>query len=141
MKRIKLYIGLLLVFVLGILCGALGTGLYIKQESATLIETRRPMRTIFLMERLDSKLDLTQAQKTKIQKILNQLEADMSEFRKLRKPEMEKILGPHWDMIRQELNSEQREIFDGLKKRCLRRGQGHRRLNMRGMTQGPGPKE
>jgi hypothetical protein len=70
--RWKLISGLLLVFVLGILAGSVGTGFYLKHRLAPLIKEPRARKT-FIMKRLSKELNLTSDQKTKIDPIVEQM--------------------------------------------------------------------
>ena len=118
--RWKLILGLLLVFVLGILAGSVGTGLYLKHRLAPLIKEPRARKT-FIMKRLSKELNLTPDQKTKIDPIVEQMIEKRREYYLKNRPEIKTIMDQGFAQIREELNEDQKKKLDGLREKFHRR--------------------
>jgi len=118
--RWKLISGLLLVFVLGILAGSLGTGFYLKHRLAPLIKEPRARKT-FIMKRLAKELNLTSDQKTKIDPLVEQMIEKRREYYLKNRPEIKKIMDQGFAQIREELNEDQKKKLDGLREKFHRR--------------------
>jgi len=118
--RWKLISGLLLVFVLGILAGSLGTGFYLKHRLAPLIKEPRARKT-FIMKRLAKELNLTSDQKTKIDPLVEQMIEKRREYYLKNRPEIKTIMDQGFAQIREELNEDQKKKLDGLREKFHRR--------------------
>lgn len=118
--RWKLISGLLLVFVLGILAGSVGTGFYLKHRLAPLIKEPRARKT-FIMKRLSKELNLTSDQKTKIDPIVEQMLEKRREYYLKNRPEIKTIMDQGFAQIREELNEDQKKKLDGLREKFHRR--------------------
>lgn len=120
--RWKLISGLLLVFVLGILVGSVGTGFYLKHRLAPLIKEPRA-RKAFIMKRLSKKLNLTPDQKTKIEPLVEQMIEKRREYYGKTRPEIKIIMDQGFAQIKKELNEDQKKKLDELREKF----QKHRR--------------
>jgi hypothetical protein len=118
--RWKLISGLLLVFVLGILAGSLGTGFYLKHRLAPLIKEPRARKT-FIMKRLSKELNLTSDQKTKIDPLVEQMIEKRREYYLKNRPEIKTIMDQGFAQIREELNEDQKKKLDVLREKFHRR--------------------
>lgn len=116
MKRWKLISGLLLVFVLGVLAGSLGTGVYLKDRFEHLRKDPKA-RQDFIMRKLSKKLSLTEEQKITIGKIVQQVGERRREYYRKNRPEIKRIMDEGFAQIRKELNSEQQKKLDALRKK------------------------
>ena len=114
MKRWKLVSGLLLVFVLGILAGAFGTRIYLKDRFAHLRKDPKA-RQAFIMGKLSKELELTPDQKIKVEKIVEQVGAKRREFFLKNRPEKKKIMDEGFLQIKKELNNDQQKKLDVLR--------------------------
>ena len=114
MKRWKLVSGLLLVFVLGILAGAFGTRIYLKDRFAHLRKDPKA-RQAFIMGKLSKELELTQDQKLKVEKIVAQVGAKRRELFLKNRPETKKIMDEGFLQIKKELNNDQQKKLDVLR--------------------------
>ena len=112
--RWKLVSGLLLVFVLGILAGSLGTGFYLKHRLVPLIKEPRARKS-FIMKRLSKKLSLTPEQQTKIEPIISQMIQNRREFYRKARPEIKTIMDQGFIKIKAELSEDQKEKLDELR--------------------------
>ncbi len=119
MKRSKLFIGLFLVFILGVLAGGLGVGLYVKHQRTTFLESRHGRHTDFILQKLTRKLELSSEQHKEIKAILSDAEKSMLAFREKNRPEIEAIFKEHEQRIRSILSEEQREKFDQCQNRMM----------------------
>jgi hypothetical protein len=120
--RWKLISGLLLVFVLGVLVGSVGTGFYLKHRLAPIIKEPRA-RKAFIMKRLSKKLNLTPNQKTKIEPIVEQMIEKRREYYRKIRPEIKRIMDQGFTQIKEELNEDQKKKLDELREKF----QKHRR--------------
>ena len=121
--RWKLISGLLLVFVLGILAGSVGTGIYLKHRLVPLIK-EPGARKSFIMEKLSKKLNLTPDQQIKIEPIVNQMIEKRREFYRKSRPEIKKIMDQGFAKIKAELSEDQKKKLDELREDFKK----HRRL-------------
>ena len=112
--RWKLISGLLLVFVLGILVGSLGTGFYLKHRLAPFIKEPRARKT-FIMKRLSKELNLTSDQKAKIDPIVEQMIEKRREYYLKNRPEIKTIMDQGFIKIKAELSEDQKEKLDELR--------------------------
>jgi len=113
-KRLKVCIGILLIFVLGMLAGTLGTGFFIKHRIGRFVGGEGPLPPIRVLERLSGKLDLSKPQQIEIEKILKQAHAQLIEFRRGYRPEFEKIFNDTIEQIKQNLDNRQKQKLDKL---------------------------
>ena len=120
MKRWKLVSGLLLVFVLGILAGAFGTRIYLKDRFAHLRKDPKA-RQAFIMGKLSKELELTPDQKIKVEKIVEQTGAKRREFFLKNRPEIKKIMDEGFLQIKKELNNDQQKKLDVLREEFEKR--------------------
>jgi nucleoid DNA-binding protein len=120
--RWKLISGLLLVFVLGVLVGSVGTGFYLKHRLAPIIKEPRA-RKAFIMKKLSKKLNLTPNQKTKIEPIVEQMIEKRREYYRKTRPEIKRIMDQGFTQIKEELNEDQKKKLDELREKF----QKHRR--------------
>jgi len=67
-SKLKVSVGVLLVFVLGILAGSLGTQAYMKYRVSRFVERGHEARAELFLGRLSHDLDLTETQQTEIRK-------------------------------------------------------------------------
>jgi len=109
MKKWKLFAGITLVFALGVIAGALGMGLYFKQQMLP-FKGDPKARKAFLMERLSKRLDLTANQKIKFEKIVDELEAKRQEYRS----ELRKIRAEAISQMKKDLMPDQQKKLDQL---------------------------
>ena len=120
MKRWKLISGLLLVFVLGILAGAFGTRIYLKDRFAHFRKDPKAKQA-FIMRKLSKELELTQDQKIKVEKIVEQVGAKRREFFLKNRPEIKKIMDEGFLQIKKELNNDQQKKLDVLREKFEKR--------------------
>ena len=123
MKRWKLVSGLLLVFVLGILVGAFGTRIYLK-DKFTHFRKDPKARQAFIMRKLSKELELTQDQKITVEKIVAQVGEKRREFFLKNRPEIKRIMDEGFLQIKKELNNDQQKKLDVLRAEFEKRREG-----------------
>lgn len=127
-NKLKVSVGVLLVFVLGILAGSFGTQAYMKYRVSSFVERGNEARTELFLGRLSRDLDLTEAQRTEIGKILRDSHQRLARISYRCQPEVRGIMEHQFAMIREILSDEQRERFDLFQKRFQQRGR-HRKFS------------
>jgi len=127
MNRLKVWVGIVLVFLLGALAGSLGTGIYFKHRIERFAKGGRPPIKMVLMKKLSHGLDLTETQRVGIEEILDQLEIKLLDLRQKHRPELAKLFEHSFGLIREKLNSEQKKRFDEIREELRKRRTSRRR--------------
>ena len=121
MNKWKLISGIALVFILGVLVGSIGTRFYLEHQYP------RPgghsARKAFFMERLSKELNLTEDQKLRIGRLVEQMEERRREYSLQWGAEGEKLI----DQMKKELNSEQQKKLDALRENFKKRQKARER--------------
>ncbi len=122
MNKFKLLIGILLVFVLGVLAGSLGMGMFIQHRFEKFVfdgpmpgRPHHPPMMHFVMRKLDRELELTNEQRHKIEEMMNQTFERIHSIMSERHPEMEELAQANLERIKGILNPEQKEKMESLK--------------------------
>lgn len=118
--RFKLWAGLALVFIFGILVGSLGTGFYFQNRVEQFEKSALPDKTRLLMRRLSDELDLRGQQRREIEKILREFHSRASELRRSVRPEMDQLRDRSFSAIAGHLDEEQKRAFSDLQGRLRR---------------------
>ena len=123
MNKLRLNIGVILVFLVGALAGSMGTGMYIRHriEKFPAYGPKRPTRTTFFMKRLSKKLDLTQDQRVEIKKIVEEADLQVSAIRNKYLPEIKEINDQSLALMKEKLNPDQKEKLQKLHERLRNR--------------------
>jgi Spy/CpxP family protein refolding chaperone len=124
MKRWKLFAGIVLVFALGGLAGSLGMGWYIKNKMTPLRMAPKARRT-FIIEKLSLKLDLTDKQIPKIEKILAEVDLKRRKYY----AEIRKIRTESISQMKKELTPDQQIKLDELHRKWEQRRKKRRSKN------------
>ena len=126
----KLIAGLLLVLFLGIVTGAIGTGLYVKYRLAPFQKDFKG-KEAFILERLSKELNLTPNQKTKIGPIVKQMvEKRRARYQEIR-PEVKAIMDQGFSQIEVELNEDQKKKLEALREKFEKRRAERRARRLR----------
>ena len=120
MNRFKLWVGLLLVFILGAFAGSLGTSIYYKDRTERLARYGHSARSHLLLKRLSEELGLTEAQKKEIGHIVDQFHSELSRIKRSVRPDIKKLRDESLVAIKESLTDEQKKKFDELHKRLER---------------------
>jgi hypothetical protein len=112
MKKWKPIASIIIVFLLGVLAGALVTH-KIHQSRVEGIMRGEPRRTTeFIVRRLDRELHLDAGQSEQLRTIVEETHAEMKKLRKQFKPQTEEILARSQEKIRAILRPDQRERYE-----------------------------
>jgi len=139
MSKFKLAVGVILLVVVGILIGSLGTGLLIKQraERYALGGPGPPDQTAFIFGRLAQRLDLSDGQRKEIKQLFDDYGEEMLDIRSQYLPAIEEATEKTFSQLREELDSQQLERLDRLQQRI---DHLHKRRHMRRERGGFGPR-
>jgi len=129
MANLKYWIGVLLVFTLGVVAGAVGTGMYIKQKITHLAVggppgVPPPEMTDFILRRMSRDLNLNEDQEKKIKKALTETHEKLRLVSEKYQPEFKKILDVSKAAIKACLSPEQAARMDEIQKKMGHRMQG-----------------
>jgi len=136
MKKWKLFIGLALVFVLGVLAGSMGTGLYMKYHFPRPKGDPSEM-TAFILKRFSQKLDLTEEQRETFKAIIDKVGKRLEEHFRKTHSEIGTIIEPGFSQMREALSPDQQERFDALIERLERHRKGRPRHGPPGLPPRP----
>jgi uncharacterized coiled-coil protein SlyX len=120
MKKWKIFTGIFLIFVIGVLSGVLGTGLFVKHRIVEFRGGAPFMRDRFLMRRLTRELALTEKQQEKVGTILTGMRTRHKDFFQARRAEMAKIINSELAAVKKELTGEQQKKLDQLMEKFRR---------------------
>jgi hypothetical protein len=115
MKRWKLWAGIILVFILGLLVGSLGTLVWRSHGFRHFNHPDPAARNAEIVNHFKKQLSLSEQQTARVKAIIEQIETKRTEhFRKSRE-ELKEILESGFALIRQELTPEQQKQFDAFR--------------------------
>ena len=126
----KLIAGLLLVLFLGIVTGAIGTGVYVKYRLAP-FQKGSKTKEAFILERLSKELNLTSNQKTKIGPIVKQMIEKRRAHYKKNRPEVKAIMDQGFSQIKEELNEDQKKKLEAMREKFEKRRAERRARRLR----------
>jgi len=113
MRKWKLLVGVVLVFVLGVLVGSLGTGLYFKHHFVPYKRDPSAVRA-FLLKRFSQELDLTENQKNEFKRLIDQVGDKLEDHFRKTHSEIGKIIDQGSSQMRKTLSPDQQKKFDEL---------------------------
>ncbi len=125
MKRWKIITAIVLVFILGVLTGVVGTGMALKHGPP--FGLRGPEgRKAFIMKRLERKLDLTAEQKVRVAAIVDRRHQKAREQFRRHRQSLQTFMAQSFAEIREELTPAQQVKLDAfqaeLEERFRKRG-------------------
>jgi hypothetical protein len=126
MARGKLWGGLIVLFLAGILTGIVGTCFYHRYEQQHRGEGGPAARQERLMKHLAQELSLTTEQQAGIQPIVKRTHMDILQLRVQHQPEVERIFARGIADLKPKLSSDQQVKLDGLYAKLQRRWQDSR---------------
>lgn len=111
--KIKVIVGVLLVFLLGVVTGVLGTGIMIRHGIRKFTQ-RSPdsSHTSLFMKKLSRELNLTETQKPDVEKIVEEAEVEIRDMIRNSRGEFEKIMQQRHAQLRELLTPEQQQQLD-----------------------------
>ena len=126
MARGKLWGGLIILFLAGILTGIVGTCFYHRYEQQHRGEGGPAARQERLMKHLTQELSLTPEQQADIQPIVKRAHLDILQLRLQHQPEVERIFARGIVELKPKLSADQQTKLDGLYGKLQRRWQNSR---------------
>lgn len=117
MTKTRLWAGITLVFLSGLIIGAVGTGLYIKKTITGVLHEGPPAVKKIIVKRLDKELDLTGNQKPEIEKIVSEAQSRLLTLRLQHQPEIEEIIESGISQMKTKLSKEQQLRLDKIHER------------------------
>ncbi|KWT91085.1 hypothetical protein [Candidatus Magnetominusculus xianensis] len=121
MKNMKVIAGCLIIFLSGILAGAVIGGMIMKHKMESIFHEGPPAFKRLILKKLSGELKLTKAQQEAIEPIVEKAHADLKQLRHRHQPEAEKIIEAAISDMKQKLTEGQRKELDlfygGVKKR------------------------
>ena len=121
MKRWKLWMGILVIFLAGTCIGAVGTGLYVRHTVMNILSGGAPVMAELVSKRLASRLDLSDAQKVGVSQAIRETQLRLQELRRKNQPETERILSDGIARIKTELTPRQQAELDAIYARFTQR--------------------
>jgi Spy/CpxP family protein refolding chaperone len=116
-KRWNLALGLLALFLSGVAIGAMGTAIYFKQTVGHVFSEGQPGIRKLVMKKLVRELDLTEAQRVRVEAIVGEVQSELREFRRQHHREIEAILDRGIGQMKPDLSKEQQQKLDVLYER------------------------
>lgn len=123
MTRGKLWTGLIVLFLAGVLTGIVGTSLYHRYQHQHRWERGPAAMQERIIKRLTRQLSLTPAQQAEIEPIVSQAHLKILQLRFAHQPEVEQILTQGIAELKGKLSAEQQDKLDELYARLQRRWQ------------------
>jgi hypothetical protein len=119
MNKIKLASGVLLVFLVGVLAGSLGTGYYYKKRVEKFEAGGPPVqeRIQIILGRFSNELNLTNDQRTEFEKIIKESQGKIVVLGNKFQPEIKQINDDTFTAIKNKLTDEQKAKLETLIKR------------------------
>jgi hypothetical protein len=114
MKKIKTIIGVIVIFLLGTLCGALGVHITYKTQITKYMSGDANVYQTIIVRHLSKKLNLDAEQREKIRELVKESQTEIYNIRKQIRPQIESALEKSGLRIRGVLRPEQVEKFDKL---------------------------
>ena len=112
MKTWKIRLGVLLVFVCGLIIGSVATGLSVKYKVAQVIRGGSPAMNRTILRRLAWELRLKDDQKPAVEKTVVRMQEELRQLRAKYRPETEAIVRRGIDDIRAGLPADQQQRLD-----------------------------
>ena len=122
--KFKIIAGLLLVFVLGAICGALGTGIFIKQRFQRFTQRGPEERKDFFVEQLSKELALRDEQRSQAEQIFKSTEDEIQTLLDNSREQFETLMTQSREKLREILEPEQQEKLDAFFMRMKKRRPG-----------------
>lgn len=123
--KLKLYGGLIALFVCGAVIGSLGTGIYIRSKVMPFYEGGPMERRGMMLNRLANKLDLTPQQQTEVEDILKQTQEEIQQLKQKSQLRAMQIVNKRFPLIREKLNPQQQKKLDRFQHRHRHRLRQH----------------
>ena len=116
MNKLKLVAGVIILLIVGVLAGSLGTGIYYKKRVERFESGRLPVseRVRIVLGRFSEDLRLTDEQRTEFEKIIKESQEELMSLGRSIFPEIEKINEKTFASIKEKLTDEQKDNLERL---------------------------
>ena len=116
MNKFKLAAGVILLLIVGVLAGSLGTGIYYKKRVERFESGGPPIseRVRIILGRFSDDLKLTDEQRVEFEKILRESQEELMNLGRSILPEIDKINEQTFASIKEKLTDEQKNKLDEL---------------------------
>ncbi len=116
MNKFKLAAGVILLLIVGVLAGSLGTGIYYKKRVERFESGGLPVseRVRIVLGRFSDDLELTDEQRVEFEKILRESQENIFAIGRKTFPEIEKVNEQTFASIKEKLTDEQKSKLDEL---------------------------
>ncbi|HOV87493.1 MAG TPA: hypothetical protein PLM79_14100 [Syntrophobacteraceae bacterium] len=111
MKRWKLWVGLVSLFLSGMVAGALGTVVISEHMALEVLVGRGPI-VEKVLKKLSRELSLTESQRERIAEIVCRTHKELTALRERNKPERDEIMGRSREAMKAELSAPQQKKLD-----------------------------
>lgn len=111
MNKTKAIFGVILVFMLGAVCGAMGTHMINRNRSDSFMKGTPESRETAIVSHLTRKLELDSRQQSQISQIIHENHAAMNRIRTQYRPQIQSILEQGQSRIAAILTQEQNTAF------------------------------
>ncbi len=136
MAKWKIWVGLLVLFVSGVLIGSISTRMYVRHQISGVFSRERPAVRNLFMRRLTRELDLTNEQRQVVEQIASRTAEEFHEYHTRHRGEVEEIFDRSAAEIKKHLSPAQQEQFDELRKKMKDR---HKKWRHGRHRRGPPP--
>lgn len=112
MAKLKIISGVVLIFILGAISGALGTYIFYETRVEPYKKGGHERRHEVIMKRLSRQLDLDREQYDQVGAVMQEISSEIRLVRAQYRPQIETILEQGQEKIRKILRPEQREKYE-----------------------------
>ena len=112
MNKWKVAAGILLIFVLGALTGAIGTGVFVKSRIHRFMDPKGPPPPIRILHREFSRMDLSDNQRLEVNAMLNDMHREVAKHMRQSVPQVKQLFDQRIEKIREKLDPIQQERLD-----------------------------
>jgi hypothetical protein len=117
MNKSRIWIGLLVLFVSGVLIGSVGTRIYIRHKISGIFAGERPVIRDLFFRRLTRQLDLTAKQRQELEEIAGSASEEFHNLHREHRDEAEAFLDSTVSEMKKHLSPEQQEQLDEIRER------------------------
>lgn len=125
MKRWKIWAGILLIFLTGIIIGSAGTALVARHAILSALQEGSPAVSRLVAKRLSSKLDLNVEQQQHMAQTVATIQQQLQQLRRHYQPEAAVIIDNGVRQMKQGLTAKQQQQLDQLYDKIRQRWQIH----------------
>lgn len=121
MKKWKLWLGIVFVFLSGLVTGSVSTKLYTKQKFAGTWRKGPAAARKLIVGRLTNEIDLTKNQQIEVEKIVGEAQSRWHKIRMQLQPEIDEIVETCVVQMKTKLSAEQQKKLDIIHERVKKK--------------------